>query len=272
MSGAERLRRIHLTSNDVVAAKGSKAANCRFRSWHEWPTSLPALELTLIVELDGGRIIRVKLPSSYQGSNPYHKLIDNFFSRRIPSLGAGKVLELGSRARSGIARKNLVIEPNSHVGIDIKAGPGVDIIGDAHELSSFVAEKSCIAVFSISVFEHLLMPWKVAVELNRVLQHGGLVMVATHQSWPLHDQPWDFWRFSDQSWRALFNADTGFEVIDTALGSPASVVPHWTSPSTHGLDQRPAFTASAVIAKKISDTSLNWNVKTSSALESPYPH
>jgi hypothetical protein len=34
---------------------------------------------------------------------------------------------------------------------------------------------------------------KVALEMNRIMKTGGLVMLATHQTWPLHEVPWDFW-------------------------------------------------------------------------------
>jgi hypothetical protein len=73
-------------------------------------------------------------------------------------------------------------------------------------------------VFATSVFEHLMMPWKVVIELNRILEQSGLVMLTSHQTWPLREVPWDYWRFCDQAWHALFNPSTGFEVLQAALG------------------------------------------------------
>jgi hypothetical protein len=49
---------------------------------------------------------------------------------------------------------------------DIKVGENVDIVGDAHRLTSLFKAGQFDFAYSISVFEHLLWPWKVALELN----------------------------------------------------------------------------------------------------------
>ena len=92
-----------------------------------------------------------------------------------------------------------------YVGTDIVAASNVHVVGDAHRLGSMFPKDEFDAVYAAYVFEHLLMPWKVVLELK---------------------QPWDFWRFSNSAWQALFNADTGFRIVDTALGEPSSIVAH----------------------------------------------
>jgi hypothetical protein len=72
-------------------------------------------------------------------------------------------------------------------------------------------------VYSLTVLEHLLMPWRFAAELNRVLEMDGLIFHATHQTWPVHAAPNDFYRFSDEALRFLFGPEAGFEVIDTHM-------------------------------------------------------
>ena len=95
------------------------------------------------------------------------------FVRTVVARG-GRVLEIGARARSGVTRRELFPPPVVYVGLDVSAGPNVDVVGDAHHLSQFVTGKFD-AAFSISTFEHLLMPWKVVLELNKILRDGGLV-------------------------------------------------------------------------------------------------
>ena len=73
-----------------------------------------------------------------------------------------KVLELGSRARSGISRREYFGDAD-YTGVDILRGENVDLVCDAHQLSRFISSKYDF-VFSVSVFEHLMMPWKVAIE------------------------------------------------------------------------------------------------------------
>ena len=63
------------------------------------------------------------------------------------------------------------------------------------------------------------MPWKVALEINKILRVGGKVYTHSHQAWPLHDIPFDYFRFSDQAWHGLFNAHTGFCIIDAKMAA-----------------------------------------------------
>jgi len=100
---------------------------------------------------------------------------------------------------------------------------------------------------------------------------GGLVMLTTHQTWPVHEAPWDFWRYSDSAWHALFNRFTGFEVVETALGSPACVVAQTLLPSTLNLDRQPAYLGSAVLTRKVSTCLLSWDVDLGSVIHTSYP-
>ncbi len=134
------------------------------------------------------------------------------------------MLDIGGRARSRVQRSELFPDCDVTV-LDIVADPGVDVVGDAHELSRLFAPDSFDFAMSISVFEHLLMPWKVAVELNRVMRPGGFVLVHTHQTIGMHDMPWDFLRYSDAAWAGIFNRYTGFEVIKTDMSRFLHIVP-----------------------------------------------
>jgi len=97
--------------------------------------------------------------------------------------------------------------------LDVVQGPNVDVVGDAHALSAHFEPESFDAMYSVSTFEHLAMPWKVALEAHKVLRPGGLAYFVTHQSLGMHELPWDFWRYSDTSWNSLFNSYTGFRVL-----------------------------------------------------------
>ena len=142
-----------------------------------------------------------------------------------PELGQPRrLLEIGSRARSGIVRKGLLPDGWCYSGFDVLDGPNVDVVGDAHQLSRSYPRDYFDGVMAFSVLEHLLMPWKVMIEINRVMKLGAIGIFTTHQCWPLHDRPWDFWRFSDDSWKALLNAPLGFEILETRMDEPAYVV------------------------------------------------
>ena len=85
-------------------------------------------------------------------------MLDSFYQSTLPGLASGStVLEIGSRARSQIVRKEMLPEDVRYIGFDIKAGPNVDLVGDVHRLSEFVEAESVDLIYSNSVFSHLIM-------------------------------------------------------------------------------------------------------------------
>lgn len=84
--------------------------------------------------------------------------------------------------------------PN-RVCIDSEAGPGVDMVGDAHDLSRFKdGEFECI--LCTEVLEHLHTPQKAIDEMRRVLAPGGTLILTTRFIFPLHNVPGDYFRFT----------------------------------------------------------------------------
>ncbi len=180
------------------------------------------------------------------------------------------LLDVGGRARSGIQRSEEY--PDCDVTVfDIVADPGVDVVGDAHALSTYFPPDSFDFAMSVAVFEHLLMPWKVAVEMNRVLRPGGLAYVHSHQSQPMHDMPWDFFRFSDMSWHALFNRRTGFEVLAAEMSMPVHMVPRIHPEQPANAEQTLGFRSSDVLVRKIGPAEVDWTVKLTEVIDSMYP-
>lgn len=184
----------------------------------------------------------------------YSRFRSEVFARPRPS-----ILELGSRARSGHERRDHF--PDTHyVGFDIKPGPGVDVVGDAHRLSACFPPDSFEFATSISVFEHLAWPWKAVLELGQVLKQGGLVYTQSHQTWPLHDAPWDFYRFSRSAWISLFSEATGFEVVEAADLMPARVVPlQQSGDPAIAVERGTGYLMSACLARKTGPAKVAWD-------------
>lgn len=133
-----------------------------------------------------------------------------------------RVLELGSRNVTG-ANLRSRFSNTDYVGFDFYAGENVDIVGDAHKLSSYFSENEKFdLIFSSAVFEHLHMPWVVAFEIQKLLKIGGYIFVETHFSFSSHERPWHFFQFSDMGLRALFNEALGFDLIESGMSNPIS--------------------------------------------------
>jgi hypothetical protein len=257
----------------ACAVNGVRLASFEFRIEFDRADDedLPGLVLRAVLS-DGTRSEFARLVDHSMVTDPYHMLIGSFFAmcRARGSETPSRVIEIGSRARSGHVRREMVA-PMAYVGLDILPGENTDLVGDAHVLSRLVPPESFDAAFSLSTFEHLAMPWKAVIELNRVLRPGALVLVASHQTFPIHDAPWDYWRFSTSAWHALFNRETGFHVLETAMGEPAKVIANMEHSVTRGLDEQPAFIASAVLAEKVGPTTLDWPVDPSILNATEYP-
>jgi SAM-dependent methyltransferase len=259
-----------LESRDVELAYGPGGRNCGFAFVIDVPGNEITGTITIVfASLDGTRF-EIKDPLSALNTDPFHRAGARFWET-VQGMTAGSVLEIGSRNRTGVVRKSLVPSAFRYTGFDIVPGKNVDVIGDAHFLSRYFPPNSFDVCFAYSVFEHLLMPWKVVVELNRVMKSGGIVMVVTHQTWPLHEEPWDFWRFSSHAWCGLFNREAGFEVLESVMGEQASIVPHILYPIVSGMDRQRCCLGSLVVARKVGDTALQWNVDAALLLKQNYP-
>jgi len=260
-----------LESPDVAELLGPDAAHARFEEWVFGPPAQLGKNFSLRLWFDDDTclVLTDGITNSAHG-DPYFQSWENFIAR-LEGFESGAVLELGSRARSAITRRHRIPQRLDYVGLDILPGPNVDMVGDAHELAAIFAGKRFVAAFSASVFEHLAMPWKVVLELNKILEPGGIVYTSTHQTWPPHEEPWDFWRFSQHSWNTLFNAATGFEVLEAVVGEPARVHPCRASTVTRDMPNSPAWLGSASIVRKIGETSLSWPVPMSVITPTSYP-
>ena len=54
-----------------------------------------------------------------------------------------------------------------------------------------------------------------AVEIARALRPGGLFYVQTHQTFPIHAYPYDYWRFTKEALETLFCPRSGYSVLGT---------------------------------------------------------
>jgi len=95
------------------------------------------------------------------------------------------------------------------VGLDIKKGLGVRIIGDAHALG--IRDGSFDVVLCTEVLEHLAEPQRAIDEIFRVLAPGGQLLLTTRFLFPIHDAPHDYFRFTKYGLRHLLRR---FEIVE----------------------------------------------------------
>jgi len=181
-----------------------------------------------------------------------------------------RLLDIGGRARSGILRADQ-FRSKEVVVLDVMQDAGVDVVCDAHCMSQVLEPGSFDIVFSCSVFEHLIMPWKVAIEMNRVMRVGAIGLIVTHQTVGMHDLPWDYFRFSDSAWKGLYNSHTGFNILGTELGDIQYIIPHVYQGRYSDVEKTGGYEYSAVLVEKTGATKLDWPLKAGDVTSDVYP-
>jgi hypothetical protein len=212
---------------------------------------------------DAGAVrVKVTVPPHLQAeTEPAWASADHPWSRFITAMRerGGRVLEVGSRRDVGPMTAATERDPFGPgctlLGCDIHPGPGVDFVVDVHTLSRAVEPVSLDGVYSVAVLEHLAAPWVAAAEINRVLRIGGLTIHITVQTWPIHEQPNDFWRMSDRGLDMLFGPATGFEVVESGMRGPVRIHP---SPAMRGIGWHDmptviGYAESFILARKVAE-------------------
>jgi SAM-dependent methyltransferase len=205
-------------------------------------------------------------------TDAFYQVFNRFIST-VNDMDQATLLEIGSRNVSGVVWRDAFQPSVAYTGFDIHEGANVDVVGDAHALSSHLPGEHYDAVFSISVFEHLAMPWKAVLEINRIMKPGGLLYISTHPAIPPHEIPWDFWRYSRETFKILLNETTGFEILESKEGTPGRILSLSHDRTTSRVHLVPINQSIAVLARKIGNANarLSWDIPVSSILQTHYP-
>ena len=207
--------------------------------------------------------------STYPGNqNP---TLHDFWSR-IVAKPIGRFLEIGGRGQASAAIRRQLPKGWEYQSVDIHPGDNVDIVADIHVLSKCVEPMSVDVIYSNSVMEHIFQPWLAVLECNKVLKVGGLMFTAAPNCWPRHAEPWDFWRFMDGAWPALFNSLSGFNIEGSSTYQEVKIVPvvmNANKPQLPGKSFR-SWLGVCCLAKKIGEPQQTW-VYTADAVGGSYP-
>lgn len=150
-------------------------------------------------------------------------LLKNFITT-ARAMDNPRVLELGtlrSIEDRSTMHKDWVPNASEYIGTDIEDCVDVDVVADVHSLSTTLGEESFDIVISCSTFEHFKYPQLAAHEIMKVLKLNGILFIQTHQSFPLHAYPFDYYRFSKEALCGLFSQKMGFKTQSTCYNFPA---------------------------------------------------
>lgn len=129
----------------------------------------------------------------------------------LPSYCKGKILDAGA---GHLLYKSLLTKySKDYESMDFqKTHPDLTYVTDIQNMSDVNNDRYNF-VFSRNVFEHIPYPAKAFSEIWRVLKTGGYAIITVPHLGYLHNEPYDFWRFTKYSLRKL-STDNNFEIID----------------------------------------------------------
>lgn len=134
-----------------------------------------------------------------------------------------KLLIIGGGSK-GMGTNIFYDDPDIQViGFDIYASSLTHFIADAHQIP--IESESVDGVWIQYVLEHVLDPWRVVKEINRVLSNEGLVYTETPFLQQVHEGAYDFFRFTHSGQRWLFR---NFTELGSGISMGSGVQLLWT--------------------------------------------
>jgi len=116
----------------------------------------------------------------------------------------GPIYEVGAyqvQGQAEIADLRGLFPGKKYVGVDMRAGPGVDLVADVQNLN--LPAQSVGTLIAMSLFEHVPCFWKGIEEANRVLRPDGVLLITCPFFFYIHNYPGDYWRFTPQALEVL---------------------------------------------------------------------
>ncbi len=114
------------------------------------------------------------------------------------------IYEFGSfqvPGQEGFADLRPFFKGMQYVGADTRKGPGVDVVLNLHSIN--LPSESVGTVLVLDTLEHVEFPRRALSELFRILKSGGVLIISSVMDFPIHDYPYDYWRFTPEGFKSL---------------------------------------------------------------------
>ena len=122
----------------------------------------------------------------------------------------GRLLDIGCGNKP--YEKMFTGRVTEHIGCDViqSSGNRVDVICPANAIP--LKDKTFNTVLCTQVIEHVADHRGLLQEAFRLLDSKGILILSGPMYWPLHEEPYDFFRFTEHGFRYLLEG-LGFTVI-----------------------------------------------------------
>jgi SAM-dependent methyltransferase len=161
-------------------------------------------------DVRAGRLVADVSPSSWPGSALVLDRVAAFYSTVLPSSAVGVLLDLGCGQSPMRPYYETFVERSW--SIDWPSGahqPSLDVYADLN-LGVPIRSGAVDTVLVSDVLEHLARPEAILAEIHRVLGPGGRVIGSVPFMYWLHEEPHDYFRYTEHGLRELFTR-AGFD-------------------------------------------------------------
>jgi len=143
----------------------------------------------------------------YLHYKPFHEEL----AAAIKLYAKGKLLDIGcgNKPYAGILSPYIT----EYIGCDIiqSSNNCVDILCPANKIP--LDDNGFDTVFSTQTIEHVEDHQGLLNEAYRLLNKGGHLIIIGPMYWPLHEEPYDFFRFTKHGFKYILEK-AGFEIVD----------------------------------------------------------
>ncbi len=122
----------------------------------------------------------------------------DYLQQKYRALYHGTVLDVGGRDRGAFQKPRKKVKKWIFLDIEKKHHP--DIVADVADMKT-VASESIDVVNAIELFEHVEKIEDGLKECCRVLKKNGLMIVSVPFLYPIHSDPYDYQRWTEEKWR-----------------------------------------------------------------------
>ncbi len=105
----------------------------------------------------------------------------------------------------GFADLRPLFHDKEYLGCDMREGPGVDKVLNIHALD--LPPESVGMVLCFDTLEHVEYPRTALEEIHRVIKPGGIVVISSVMNFPIHDYPYDYWRFTPEAFKSILKPE-----------------------------------------------------------------
>jgi SAM-dependent methyltransferase len=142
-----------------------------------------------------------------------YRVMEQAFLYSAEKYASGRLVDIGCGSKPWKALFAPYVD--EHIGVDrVESGrkpDAVDVVATAYDVP--LPDGYADTILFSSVIEHLEDPHRGMQTCSRLLAPGGYLIMTAPFFWPIHEAPYDFYRFSPYALRELVN-DVELELVE----------------------------------------------------------